>query len=280
MKYSLTSVLICCLFCMSCSRTNDVVVASVYDENLTLSDLQEMIPDFDASADSVTIQSYYIEQWTQKQALAHEAERSLTHQEKNFDKQLKDYYQTLLIFAYENKKVEELLDKEVPENEIETYYQAHKSDFEMRKNIVKVNYVKLPLTLNQNQTIRKFLLKENRSSQEQKKMEDLCIKYAENMYLEYDWLLFDDILKEIPINTYNQEQFLQNNRYIELSDTNSVYLVNILDFKINETYSPLSMEKERIKKGILDQRRRTLREQIREEALNKAKQNHEIHIKL
>ena len=108
-------------------------------------------------------------------------------------------YQTLLIFAYENKKVEELLDKEVPENEIETYYQAHKSDFEMRKNIVKVNYVKLPLTLNQNQTIKKLLFKENRSSQEQKKMEDLCIKYAENMYLEYDWLLFDDILKEIPI---------------------------------------------------------------------------------
>lgn len=280
MKYIFASVIVAGLFCVACSHRNDVVVASVYDETLTMSDLQDMIPDFDPSSDSLSVQSYYIDKWIQKQALAHEAELTLSQEEKNFDKQMKDYYQSLLMFAYENKKVEELLNNEVSDKEMERYYETHKSEFEMRKNIVKVNYVKFPLDFNQTETVKKILFKDNRSTQEQKRMEDICMKFAENMYLESDWLLFDDILKEIPINTYNQEQFLQNNRFIELSDTNNVYLVNIIDFKINEAYSPLSLEKERIKNIILNQRRQALRKQIRNDALNKAKQNHEIHINL
>lgn len=280
MKYLFESLIIVSVFCTACSHKNDVIVASVYDETLALSDLQEMIPDFDPSSDSLSIQSYFIDKWIQKQALVHEAERTLSNEEKDFDKQLKEYYQSLLVFAYENKKVEELLNNEVSDKEMESYYETHKFEFEMKKNIVKVNYVKFPLDFNQTENVKKILFKDNRSTQEQKRLEDICMKFAENMYLENDWLLFDDILKEIPINTYNQEQFLQNNRFIELSDTNNVYLVNIIDFKINEAYSPLSLEKERIKKIILDQRRQALRKQIRSDALNKAKQEHEININL
>ena len=70
MKYLFASVIIAGLLCVACSHRNDVVVASVYDETLTMSDLQDMIPDFDPSSDSLSVQSYYIDKWIQKQALA------------------------------------------------------------------------------------------------------------------------------------------------------------------------------------------------------------------
>jgi len=181
-----------------------------------------------------------------------------------------------LIFAYENKKAEALLNKEVSANEIRNYYEAHKSEFEMKKNIVKVNYIKFSLDFNQLEEVKRLLFNDNRSLQDQKRLENICIKHAENMYMENDWLLFDDILKEIPINTYNQEQYLQQNRNIELKDSNSVYLVKINDFKINEAYSPLSVEKENIKEIILNQRRQKLVKQIRDNALQKAKKEHAV----
>lgn len=279
MKYFVL-IIISAWFCVACNHSKkDILVASVYDEKLMLSDLQAMLPNFNAEGDSITIHSYLIDMWVQKQVLVHEAERYLSHQEQNFEKELKDYHQSLLVFAYENKKVEELLDKDVSEAEIRKYYEGHKSEFEMKKNIVKVNYIKFPLDFSQLDEAKRLLCSDNRSVQEQKKLDNFCIKHAENMYMENDWLLFDDILKEIPINTYNQEQYLQKNRNIELRDTTNVYLVKINDFKINEAYSPLSIEKENIKEMILNQRRQELVKKIRMDALQKAKKEHVVEIK-
>jgi hypothetical protein len=276
MKFYFVAIISCFLLCMSCSRSKDKVVARVYDEKLSTNDLQTMLPVFEEDADSISIQSYYVDAWILKKTLVHEAKENLSRKEQNFDKELKDYYETLLVFAYENKKVEELLNKQVSDKEIIDYYNAHEADFQMKKNIVKVNYVKFPLGFQQIETAKNLLFKDKRPAQEQTKLNNLCLKNAENMYMENDWLLFDDILKEIPINAYNQEQFLQKNRYIELSDTSSIYLVNIIDFKINENYSPLEMEKENIKNIILDHRRQILVKQIRTNALKKAQDEHEV----
>ncbi len=275
MKY-FVAIVWCLWFCVSCKHSNDKVVASVYNKELLLSDLQKMLPNFNENTDSIAIQSYLIDMWIQKQAMIHEAEEFLNHEDKDFDAELKEYYESLLIFAYENKKVETLLNKEVSEKEIRNYYEAHKSAFEMKKNIVKVNYSKFPLDFNQLEEVKRLLFNDNRTLQHQKRLENICLKYAENMYMEDDWLLFDDILKEIPINTYNQEQYLQKNRNIELSDSNNVYLVKIIDFKINEAYSPLSIEKENIKKMILNERRQKLVKQIRNNALQKANKAHAV----
>jgi len=55
-----------------------------------------------------------------------------------------------------------------------------------------------------------------------------------------------------------------------------VYLVKIIDFKINEAYSPLSVEKENIKNIILNQRRQALLKKIRLDALKKAQKERAI----
>ena len=87
---------------------------------------------------------------------------------------------------------------------------------------------------------------------------------------------FDDILKEIPISTNNQEQFLQRNKSAEITDSNSVYLVYFSDYKINETYSPIENERETIRNRLLDVRRVELRKEIRRKNIEKARKEHEI----
>ena len=62
----------------------------------------------------------------------------------------------------------------------------------------------------------------------------------------YNWVLFDDILKEVPINTYNQEHFLSNNKDIRLKDGDYTYFIKIIDFKTRNGVKPFELAKEDI----------------------------------
>ena len=81
------------------------------------------------------------------------------------------------------------------------------------------------------------------------------------------------MLKEIPIKTYDKEQFLQNNRFIEIEDSVSLFLVNIKGFKIKDSLSPLSFEKDNIKNLILNQRKLRLIEEMEKKAYEDALKN-------
>ena len=104
----------------SCNREK-LVVVHVYDQKLTLENLQEMIPLFDENADSVEIQQHYLDTWVARQVMLHEAKKNLSSKEKKFNKQLQEYKEALLIDAYENKMVKLLLDTVVSEEELMTY---------------------------------------------------------------------------------------------------------------------------------------------------------------
>jgi hypothetical protein len=106
-----------------------------------------------------------------------------------------------------------------------------------------------------------------------------CHQFAENFYLDDNsWLLFDDLLKEIPIQTYNKELFLQNNRFVEVVDSLHNYFLNIKGFKIRNSLSPLSFEKENIKNIILNKRKLELIMKMKQDVYNDALNNKKIEI--
>jgi hypothetical protein len=91
-------------------------------------------------------------------------------------------------------------------------------------------------------------------------------------------LLFNDLLKEIPIKTYDQEAFLQNNRFLEIKGEEFIYLVYFTDFKIKESISPLSFEKENIRNVILNKRKLNLISEMEKEVYDKALKNKDFEI--
>ena len=90
--------------------------------------------------------------------------------------------------------------------------------------------------------------------------------------------LFDDLLKEIPIKTYNKEQFLQNNRLVEVQDSAYIYFVNIKGFKIKDSVSPLSFEKDNIKNIILNKRKLELIDSMNKDIYDNALKNKNFEI--
>ena len=270
----------CCLITLlfflflSCNRQEANVVARIYDKTLTVEDLRKMIPVFDNNTDSVVVRQQYIDSWVARQALLHEAENYLSKKDKQLDEDVENYRQSLMIFAYENKKVEELLDKKVTDEQIIQYYENNKTNFKLRQPIVKINYLKFPMGAPQINGAKVLLFKPDRTEQDLEKIKKLTLGAATNIYLSDDWLLYDDILKEVPLE--KEKRHPEKNQTFELSDSSYVYLVKILDFQINEGYSPVSIERENIIKSILQQRRMEIVTSLRQDVVNKAKESGEL----
>ncbi len=267
----------------SCNSQNEeqkTPIGKVGETYLFIEDIGNIVPKGISSKDSILILKRYVDDWIHDQLLIQKAEDNLSNVHKDVEQQLQEYKNSLIIYEYEKELIRQYLDTIVTNDEIEKYYETHKDDFQLKDNIIKVIYVKVNNKAPKIELLRKLCKSENMKDREQ--LATYCHQFAENYYLNDDsWLFFDDLLKEVPIETYNKELFLQNNRFVEVSDSTNIYFLNIKGFKIRETLSPLGFELKNIKNMILNKRKLELitkmKENIYNEALNKNKAENFIH---
>ena len=265
---------------ISCHKNIDrTSLARVHNKYLYISDFKDVVPAGISKQDSMQIVKNYIDNWVLQSAVEEEADRKLSSSEKDFAIQLENYRRSLLVYQYDKNLVNHFLDTIIKDQEVTDYYNKNQKEFELKDNIVKVIYVKLLKNSPNTSRFKGLIMNIDRNSQNRIQLANLAPKLAVNYFLDdQSWLLFDDLLKEVPVKTYNQEQFLQNNRYIEISDNEFIYMMLIEDFKIKESASPLSFETENIKKVILQKRKLKLLQQKHSEIYNKALNNKDIEI--
>ena len=199
------------LFVTSCSyidNNGDRPVARVDDEYLYESDLTGLVAPGTSLTDSLNLTHNYVDSWIQRKILIQQAEKNLTEEQLDFSNQLEDYRNSLVVYAYENILVTQRLDTIMTDQEIETYYQENQNNFLLKDNIVKINYVKVPVSSKQTRQLRRLFYSDD--PEDKDNLADLCDQHEAEYFLDDNiWMIFDDVLKEIPIRTYNQEEFLK-----------------------------------------------------------------------
>lgn len=270
------------LLIVSCTSKTDKnknreAIARVNNAYLYLDNIKDIIPFGSSAKDSLERLNKYIDNWVRETLVIQKAEDNLTEEQKNVETQLQDYRNSLITYIYEKELVKQKLDTLVADPEIEEYYNNNLNNFELKDDIIKVIYVKVNKKAPGINKLLKWYKSDNLKDKEL--LEEYCHQFAENFYLDDNsWLLFNDLLKEIPIQTYNKELFLQNNRFIEVSDSTNSYFLNIKGFKIRNSISPLSFEKENIKNIILNKRKLQLITKMKEDIFNDAANNKKIEI--
>ena len=280
-----TTAILSVLFLFSCKPSkkeeeNRTPLAHVYDLYLYETDIADLVPKGSTSQDSVLLVKRYINNWVREKLLIKKAEDNLTDTLKevmDIDKKLEDYRNSLITYAYESELVRQKLDTFVTDEEIQKYYDKNQNNFELKDNIIKVKYIKVskkaPDILKLKNWYRSDLPKDSIA------LENYCRQYAENFYLDNNtWLLFEDLLKEVPIETYNKELFLKYNRFVEVQDSANLYFLNIKGFKIKNSISPLSFEKEKIRKIVLNKRKLHLISQMKEDLFDEALKTKKVEI--
>jgi hypothetical protein len=273
--HTLIICLVLTIFSACKSSESKDVIAEYKGVQLLKSEIPSELFDEKNSGDSSARLKQFVEKWIENQIIVQAAEETLSDEEKNKEKLINDYRNSLLVFEYHQKMVQNQMDTSVSEQEIQNYFNDNLGNYLLRKNIVKIKYLKISKTVADVNKIKKLI--QNSS----KENDALLLKYAEdkadNFYLDSNWLFLDDITKEIPLNeNYNQQRFLANNKYIQLEENNILYILYIIDFKIKNSVSPIEFEKEKIKDILLYQRKLKYLKDLEKNLINNAKEKGEI----
>ncbi len=271
------SVWVSCKFFRKEDMENKELVAQAYSYNLYAEDIVGVAPPGSSKDDSIALVRNFIENWIRQKVVLNKAEKNLDDEKKDVEKKLEEYRNSLIVYAYETELIRQKLDTVVSEEQIVEFYKRHPQNFELKDNIIKVIYLKLNKKSPKLDLVKQWYKSTNKKDQDA--LKEYCHQYAINYFLdENTWLLFDDLLKEIPIKTYDKEQFLQNNRNVEIEDSTNIYLVKIFGFMIKNSLSPLSFERKNILSMIMNERKLRLIDEMEKNTYLEAQKSGDIKI--
>ena len=254
------------------TNSKEVVVAECYGKYLYESDLKGIVPEGASIMDSIQCTSTFIDSWVRRQVLIHQAENNLDKEELDLKKQLDEYRNSLVIYAYESQLIDQKLDTVVSEDEIAEYYEQNKEDFQLRNTMVRVAYVILDEDSKQKATFQKLL--SDRDTLLLQNIDVLASYYAVKSYLDVDhWMRLDELTNIVPIEILNAESFLKKKQFVCFDMNEYTYMVRFVEYLLEESTSPLEMVHDNIKSVILAQRKQALIERMRAAIYEKAKRD-------
>jgi hypothetical protein len=119
---------------------------------------------------------------------------------------------------------------------------------------VKGIFLKIPVNAPQIDEIRTWYKSTNQASRE--KLE----KYSVHNAVIYDyfvdqWVDFNELMNNWPVDNRNKDAFVNSNRYIEQRDSSYYYFLNITDFLLQGDISPFEYAKASIQEILVNQRK-------------------------
>jgi hypothetical protein len=242
----------------SCNKMNKSVaekpVARVYDMYLYPIDLDRHIPEGVSQEDSIRIARRLTEEWVREKLLLNRAEQYLSDEQKDVKTQLEEYRSSLLTFKYKQKLLAQNLDTIVKEEEMQTYYDSNSSNYILDNDVVKVNYVKVPINSPQISDVRRWYRSEQ--PEDLDNLEKYCINYASNYMIHGEtWFRFINLIEATPLKVDNPSNYLKTNKNIEISDTSYFYFIHIIDRVQEGQVAPLELVKDDIISVIINKRK-------------------------
>lgn len=258
------------------SVSDDPLLAKVYGHELRMSDVQSLYDETMSSDDSAAVVANYVNQWVMQMVLLEKAENNVS---RDFQKELQNYKNSLIIYEYEQQIVGQLLDTNVSDQDIESYYDTHKKDFVLKNSIVKAVYVKLDKGSIHVNKFKRLMQRADFGDADIVEIQQLAERNAVAGYFDVNtWITFFKLRQSVPINTYNEELYLRNTHNIVIEDGSFVYLARIMDYKVTDQISPLELEADNIKTIILNARRHEILQRMQVDLLREAETSGDVEL--
>ena len=273
----LSQVTVGCRYFKKEKKPSELAIARAFDKYLYIENLKDIVPKRTSYKDSITIIHNYINNWLKQQVVLKKAEDNLNNEQKDVSDQLEEYRNSLITYIYESELIRQKLDTIVSDVEIADYYNYNQNNFTLKDNIVKATYLKVPYSAPKLDKVRIWYKSD--TEKDSGLLAEYCHQFASDYFIATnEWLLFDELLKRIPIKTYDKEEYLRNNRYIEVKDTSGIFFINIRGFKIKESVSPLNFERDNIRTLIINKRKLALIEEMERSSFENALRENDIKI--
>ena len=273
--------LIILVFLISCNSKENRehpksdIIAEVGDNHLTSTELRKIFgKNWRLKKEKV---ENFIKIWLKDKAIGIEAEKVLSDEDKDFSKEINSYKNSLLKYTYEQKMLDTALSLNVSEEEIVNYFNSNKKNFELKENIVRVRYVKVPKNHKKFNRLRYMI--QYKDSTRKEKFFNLIQK--ENIFCEANdslWQNLEDLKSLIPFKLYNDEHFLRNYNYTEAPDGDFTWILFFTENRLKNGVAPIETVKDKIIAIILNNRKQELVQKLGNSIYKKGINNDEIKV--
>lgn len=238
-------------------------------------DLQTALPLHLSADDSTLFAENYIRNWVEDVLLYDKAEGNIPDSEK-IRSLVESYHKALVMHTYQEELVRQKLSDEITPKEIEEYYEKNKSLFVLDKPIVKGLFIKVPLQSGGLADVRRWYKKNSQDAIE--KLEKYSLRNAVSYDYFYDhWRPLEEIEALIPIKTWiKDDNYLNENRNIELKDTAYCYFLHVEEFQGKGKQKPLDFAGEDIKEILINLKRVEYINKVKEDLYRQASDRNRI----
>lgn len=232
-----------------------IAVAEVGKVVLYYDEIPRLIQSGINETDSTALIQNYINKWAKRELLLQKAEDNLSPELKaEIVKQLEETRASLVIYQYQRQLMLEKLDTVLTESELENYYAANQNSFTLSSNIIKALYIKLPVETPNLDKIK--VLARSSDQKDLQQLESLCYQFAEKFDdFKEQWVSMDRLSVELQQKIENEDNFLKRNTFFETTDSASVTLISIRDYRLRSSVAPFEYVKDDIKRIIWNTRR-------------------------
>ena len=261
------------LACNDQSNEQGKIIASVVDEHLYYSDIEHLLPENYTVEDSANLIRSYLDGWAKKKLLLKKAELNLSKKKiSDFDQQIKNYREDLLINRYKQHIIAEKIDTSISSEEMKKYYEKYKQTFTLNEPLAQLVYVVLPKGSDKINDLSRQFRHLNKKKDNQAFYDLVFQSTTDHLLNDSIWVRMDDVLKKIPPLAKVSKGNLVN-RVLKLEDSISVYLVRVKQLKHRKEIAPIEYASPIISKLILNKRRLEFIRKMETELLNNAIQN-------
>ena len=274
MKSKLLVFVFFCFF--SCQNSSsDKIIAEVYDYKLFYEDILDNLPSYVTDTNSYI--SNFIDNWVSEKVLLNQALINISDNSEEMENKISNYRNSLLIYEYQQRLIDQNFDTSIVNNEIIKYYDDNINMFKLDQDIFKGRYI----IIDKNAPNLKSLYKLFRSNDDSDidEMISYCMMYASEYYVnDSTWTTYNSIKQKFPGSVSPVSIFYSKRKYDVFEEDNFIYLLSIKDYKFKGNISPFSVEKQKIKSLIINRNKMKYLEMIENELIQNGKLSNNIKI--
>ena len=235
----------------------DDTIARVGRNELTLADMADVMPSNLQGEDSVVFVKQYVDKWIVRQLKVEESDRLFSGSEKDIEKLVEDYRQSLLTGKVDQYYVDEQMGGDFTDEDIAEYYNTHKSDFTLDRTLVKGRIVCFPASYRLSKKLMEQMRKAATSQSDDKTFSEVCQK---NGFLVVDnrseWVNFADFLANLPTTRTQEYDHLLDKLGVQEMKANDLrYYFDFTSVCRKGNVAPLEVVSENIRRILVTQRR-------------------------
>jgi len=254
------------LFLFSCKDgfnfnrdTKDPIIAKVGEKNLFKSQIAELIHQGTSPTDSAAIVDGYIENWIRENLMILEAEKNVAA-DINLNKLVDDYRSSLLVYNFEKRLVDQMLDTVITMDEKRDYYESFKNQYLLSHPIFKCVIAKVSSKASGLKDIKNALGKADMT-------ESIFLIKEKAVYHHLDtakWMTIEDLESLLPKGMIEISE-LSGGKVFQKKEKDYEYFVKIITYYDEKRIPPFDYIEGKIIKTILSERKIELLKKYRQD---------------